>query len=382
MSREESPRSTAATGLLVLAAAMGIGRFAFTPLLPMMQAEGLLSVRAGGALASVHFLGYLMGALAAAKLPGAARMVLGGSLLAIAVSTAGMGLTHNMAAWLVFRFAAGVCSAFALVAVSMHLVRRVADMGRTDVQGWVFSGVGAGTALVGVAVLGMMVSHTPSSYGWVLFGAASFGVAVLAFVRERPVEEHPARASTRPAVRTPLSWPAVFAYGCMGAGYIVPATFLPVMARDLIPDPLVFGWGWPVFGAAAFLSTILAARLYSVFTNLRIWEASQLIMALGLVLPALYPHIVVVVLGALCVGGTFMIITMSGIKHAHSIAPEDAQRHIAALTAAFATGQVAAPVLAGWAYDLSGSFSVPLILTGIALAATVPGLKREYCKVA
>lgn len=160
----------------------------------------------------------------------------------------------------------------------------------------------------------------------------------------------------------------------MGAGYIVPATFLPVMARDLIADPLVFGWGWPIFGAAAFLSTIVAARLYATFANLQIWTGCQLAMAAGLIAPALYPHIATIMLAALCIGGTFMIITMSGIKHAHSYAPDEAQRHIAALTAAFATGQVAGPVLAGWAYDLTGSFTLPLILTGVLLAVTVPGL--------
>ena len=47
----------------------------------------------------------------------------------------------------------------------------------------------------------------------------------------------------------------------MGFGYILPATFLPVLARSVVDDPRVFGLAWPVFGATAALSTLLAARL-------------------------------------------------------------------------------------------------------------------------
>ena len=47
-------------------------------------------------------------------------------------------------------------------------------------------------------------------------------------------------------------------YGILGFGYILPATFLPVLARAVVEDPRVFGLAWPVFGAAAALSTLLA----------------------------------------------------------------------------------------------------------------------------
>lgn len=54
-------------GFRSLALAMGVGRFAFTPILPMMRADGLLSITDGGYLASVHFLGYWLGAVSAAR---------------------------------------------------------------------------------------------------------------------------------------------------------------------------------------------------------------------------------------------------------------------------------------------------------------------------
>ena len=64
-----SPSRIAFTGLAALAVAMGIGRFAFTPVLPMMQGEGRLTLAQGGWLASANYVGYLAGALLAMFVP-------------------------------------------------------------------------------------------------------------------------------------------------------------------------------------------------------------------------------------------------------------------------------------------------------------------------
>lgn len=50
-------------GMISLAVAMGIGRFAFTPLLPMMLSDGVIDLPAASWLASANYLGYLVGAL-------------------------------------------------------------------------------------------------------------------------------------------------------------------------------------------------------------------------------------------------------------------------------------------------------------------------------
>ena len=77
----------------------------------------------------------------------------------------------------------------------------------------------------------------------------------------------------------------VFSYGAFSSGYIIPATFLPAMAREVIQDPAVFGWSWPAFGAAAALSTLAAAWLAPSIANRSLWIASQLVMTCGVALP-------------------------------------------------------------------------------------------------
>ncbi len=360
------------TGMVSLALAMGIGRFAFTPLFPMMTEDGLVSITGGGYLASVHFLGYLLGAVFVAKIPCPPKMMLRLSLLAIGVGTVGMGVTNDFTVWLILRWLTGVCSAWTLVLVSNYYVRHLAENGRAEYQGWVFSGVGAGISITGLVCLVFMVQQIGSSLSWQIVGAISLITICAVWLSIGPEIPAIRPPTQRPgSQRSPLNWRIVIAYGVLGIGYVIPATYLPVMARDVVQSPLIFGWSWPVFGAAAFVSTILAAKFHKRYSNRQIWAVSHIVMAAGLLLPVIHPHILTIIAAGLCVGGTFMIVTMTGMKEAHRIAPpQDVMRHIAVMTTSFAIGQMIGPVFASSVYNLTQSFAVSLVITSAALIIT------------
>lgn len=359
-------------GLVTLALAMGVGRFAFTPLLPMMREDGLVDIEAGGILASVHFLGYWLGAVSVTHIPCAPKTLLRISLIVIGLGTVAMGMTDMFSAWLVLRWLMGVCSAWTLVLIGNYYLRHLADNGHATAQGRVFSGVGAGITLSGLACLWFMVNGIGSARSWQIMGGASLALTALVCIgmgaeipRERVI------ALARNARRSPLDWRIVSAYGAMGLGYIIPATYLPVMAREIISAPLIFGWTWPIFGAAAFLSTLIAVRFRQRYSNRQIWAACQVVMAVGLLLPVVYSHILTIIVAGLCVGSTFMVITMTGMQEAHRIAPkEEVMRHIAVMTAVFATGQMLGPVFASSLYGLTESFSLTLVITSALLLVT------------
>lgn len=368
-----SPWRTALVGFTILVLAMGIGRFLYTPILPIMQSEGLLTVSTGGILASVHFIGYAMGSLLAARLTWSPKLVLFASLLAISLSTAAMGLSDRDWVWYGLRWIAGVCSAIVLVIVSTHFLTRLAAMARTDLQGLVFAGVGCGIALAGLGILAAMVAGIPSGTGWQIFGYASLFVTIVlfTFLLGNTFFTH-TRRDTEQTSSPPLNWLIILPYGAMGAGYIIPATYLPVMAREIVSSPLVFGWSWPVFGMAAAISTIVSARLHASVSNRKIWVTSQLIMALGLLVPAVWMDMTAIVIGGVCVGGTFMVITMAGLKEAHRLAGSvGVQKQVAAMTAAFAIGQIVGPALAGWVYNATLSFFYPLLIGSLMLSLTL-----------
>src|SRR5215472_17499362 len=101
----------AVAGLIALAVAIGIGRFAFTPLLPMMQQDAGLSMAAGGWLASANYFGYLLGALSATALRIRSVTAIRVGLTTIVVVTLGMGVAHTFNAWVALRTLAGIGSA-------------------------------------------------------------------------------------------------------------------------------------------------------------------------------------------------------------------------------------------------------------------------------
>jgi MFS family permease len=353
MTTQPAPRAAFVAvfaGLAALASAMGIGRFAFTPMLPLMQAGGALTLAEGAWLAFANYLGYLAGALLCSwRAPAPTRAVRFG-LLAVALLTLGMGLAHGMAAWLLLRFGAGIASAFVLVGVAAAVLGTLAEQGRPAWAGWVFAGVGLGICAAGLLGLGAGLAGLAPEAAWLLLGGLSAVAAGGAWRALRPAPAVTAAAcAAAPAPRAlgREGGRLVVVYGGFGFGYIVPATFLPAAARELVADPAVFGWVWPVFGVAAAASTVLVAFVFRGTPPRRVWAVAQAVMALGVLATALRAELATLLLCAVCVGGTFVVATMAGLQEARRLAGPAAARWIAAMTAAFAAGQLLGPFAVG-----------------------------------
>lgn len=367
----------AGAGLVALAVAMGIGRFAFTPILPMMQSDAGLGIAAAGWLAAANYLGYLVGAVTAARLPRAAAIR--GGLLVIAVATFAMGISHDFAVWLILRFVAGAASAWVLIHVAAWAMDRLADLARPQAGGLVFAGVGVGIAASGLLCMVLMHLHTSSAHTWEWFGALSLVMAALIW------RAFGGTCRAQPAMARRLYWSAdrirlALCYGAFGFGYIIPATFLPAMAHRYVSNPLIFGWAWPVFGTAAALSTWASSRWLQGVDNRRLWAGAYVLMAIGVVLPVAWSALTTILIAALLVGGTFMVVTMLGLREARRVGGAQATALIAALTAAFALTQAVGPVfvslLSGFAYGLQ----LALILAALVLAASAVVLWRSAAK--
>ena len=370
--------TVALAGLAALAAAMGIGRFAFTPILPMMQGDLGLSVAQGGWLASANYAGYLVGALTALWLRAKPATVIRGSLALIAAVTIGMGFTSGFALWLVLRAIAGIASAWALVFVSAWCLDRLAALKRPRFGSVVFAGVGAGMALAGGLCLVLMRLGAASSQAWIALGVA----AVLLTAVTWPVFSQPSLVTAEVAQRSAASrfhWTGdgvliVACYGVFGFGYIIPATFVPAMAKQIVGDPAVFGWSWPLFGLAAMASTLAASRLAGALGNRGVWVASSLLMAIGVVAPAVSPGMTAIMVTAVCVGSTFVVVTMVGMQEARRVGGEHARTLMAAMTASFAAGQVAGPLVVGGVAAAGGGVDSVLVASAALLVASAAAI--------
>ena len=362
----------ALAGLAALAVAMGIGRFAFTPILPMMLEDAGLSVAGGGWLAAANYLGYLAGALWAGATRATAATAIRAGLAVIGVTTLGMAFDAGFAVWMALRLLAGVASAWVMIHTSAWCLETLAALGRPNLAGVVFAGVGIGIIAAGSLCVLLMALNANSSGAWLVLGSVAIVVTGLLWPLFRISGDAP--GGTRASGR--WTWEQarlVAAYGAYGLGYIIPATFLPVMAREVVSDPALFGWAWPAFGAAALLSALGVALLGGRFSHRAVWIVSHLVMALGVAAPVFWPGIGGIVLAALGVGGTFVVITMVGFQEARSVATArtggNAARLMAAMTAAFATGQIVGPLSVSLIVGSGGGFSAALLSAGAVLVA-------------
>jgi MFS family permease len=381
--RAPSPPAIAFAGLIALAVAMGIGRFAFTPILPMMQQDAALSLAAGSWLASANYLGFMLGAVSAIRLRVPHTIVIRWGLFMIGVLTLGMGFTSQFAIWMVLRALAGVANAWTQVFAFAWCLDKLSAVQRPVLNGVLCAGVGTGIVVVGGFCLVLMHMNASSAQAWTGIGV----IALIATAAVWPIFSGPEDATPgkrqRPAPRG-RQWDAdslllVLCFGASGLGYIVPATFLPVMAQQQVPNPLVFGWSWPVFGAAAAVTPLLAAGWTLRVGNRRVWTLSHIMMAVGVALPVFYPTIGSIMIAALLIGGTFMINALASMQEAQSVAGLDgATGLMAAMIAAFATGQIVGPLLLSYLIGPDADFSQALLIAAAALIASAYALSRSH----
>jgi len=362
--------SAALGGLFAMATAIGIGRFVYTPILPpMIEALGLSKSQAG-LIASANFLGYLIGALLAAIpiLPGSRRAWLLGSLAASALTTAAMGLSEALPAFLVLRFIGGAASAFVLIFAATMVLERLAEVRRGGLSALHFAGVGSGIVVSAALVAAMLGMGQSWQALWLASGALSVAgtLAVAVLVPSRAPAPLPAGSQARAALDPSLRR-LVIAYGLFGFGYIITATFLVAIVRGAPEiralEPVI----WIVFGAAAAPSVALWSRVAASLGIPRAFALAAIIEAAGVLASVAWPTTSGVVLAAVLVGGTFMGLTALGLIRARALATGDPRRALALMTGAFGLGQIVGPAFAGIVSDRLGGFTLPSLVAAAAL---------------
>jgi predicted MFS family arabinose efflux permease len=383
-----APVAVALAGTLLLAAAMGIGRFAYTPLLPPLRSALDWSLAQAGDVASANFLGYLLGALLAstcAQRPSRGIWLLAG-MAGSALTTALGAVTDGFAAWLLLRLLAGVASAFCLVLGTATVVEYLVQRQRPGLVALHFAGVGSGIVLsVGlietVRLTGGTVHGQWAALGIacvLLLGVSGWLLGRLPGLGNAAHDAAAATAPTNPAQRRALLR-LVAAYGLFGFGYVVTATFIVAMARQLDHAATVEPLSWAVVGLLAAPSVWVWQQLARRIGVIHALRFAYAIEAGGVLLAGYGSGTAALLLGGALLGATFMGITALGLAAAREIAGRHPGRVIGWMTAAFGLGQLIGPAVAGRLAELSGGFALPsllaaaLLLVGLLLLKSAPG---------
>lgn len=361
-------------GLAALVAAIGIGRFLYTPLLPFMEAGAIhLSSTAAGAIASTNYLGYLVGALTAGVIPlhsGRDRVRWVGVALWLGVAaTVAMGVASSLPAWFVLRGVAGLASGWAFVWVAALLMDWMGQAGHANGHGWMFAGVGVGIALTGL-VTPALVAVGGWRAGW--WGMGLLAVPIVWWATQglplvdRMPAAAPATGSGRPA---PFAlWGLVVAYALEGLGYVVMATFITAFFTQAASTAVADG-SWVLVGVAAVPSVAWWSHVARRWGVRRAVYALYLVEAAGVLLPVFVGGFEAAGVASVLFGGTFLGVMGLVLILGREASPQNATRTVAQLTVAFGLGQMVGPAAAGWLTDLTHAFQPALLLSALVLLA-------------
>lgn len=377
MSRLHTSRSAILTGFagaMAMAAAMGFGRFFFTPVLPGMMSGIPLSAADAGLIAAGNFAGYLCGALLASQgwATGYERKLALAGLLATALLLAAMAATTALPVFIIIRFLAGLASAFAMLFTSSIVLAH--GHGKPSVGAIHFGGVGAGIAASSLLALLLNTVFGDAAHGWQanwLAAAIIVGLLLLLVSKLLPRPLEADRAVAEPAIR--WTRPLVLltaSYGLFGFGYVVTATFLVAIARMANAGPLVEAGSWFLAGSAAAVSLFLWQPFANRFGLMRSYLACLVLEAAGVLGSVWLPPVVGTLSGGLLLGLTFMTVTSHGLQIARALAPESPRKAMALMTAAFGVGQIFGPLIAGLATQWSGSFTLASVIAALVLLAS------------
>ncbi len=373
MSDQRERLKVLSAGVLSLVLMLGIARFAYTPLLPIMQQQAGLGISEGGWLAAINYMGYLCGAISASLISDLNlkdRLYRMGLIMAV-VTTAGMGLTENLWIWAVMRFLAGLSSAAGLLLGSGLILNWLIRHDYRSELGLHFSGVGLGIGFCAIAVE-LMSGYFDWDQQWLLLTLMGGLILIPAWAWLPRPESCSITRSGAAMVDTPPSrtFLRLFmaAYFCAGVGYVVSATFI-VSIIDQLPGLEGKGaWSFMILGLAAAPACMLWDRVARRFGDINALILAFLLQILGIMLPVVHSSMVMAFAGAALFGGAFIGIVSLVLTMAGRYYPTRPAKMMGKMTVSYGVAQILAPAITGVLAEQSGSYHVGLYLAATAMA--------------
>lgn len=358
-------------GICALSLAMGVSRFGFTPIIPLMQRDAGITEWDVAVMASANYLGYLIGAYISRKqwIRNHLWTWLGAGLVTSIVLLICMSLTQNHILWTFVRLGSGFFSAILFVIASGVTL----GQGRSDWAGYLYSGVG-----IGIAFTGLFVPLFDSTGGWkatwlgLALGGTVFGILAWYMLTKVPYSKtgEPEPVGRRSELVRDYKWYVLLiSYGLEGIGYIITATFIVQMIKSMPELSPIANQSWVLIGLAAAPSTYLWARMAHMTGIKASLMLAYGMQALGILLPVIIPNQVSTLVGGALFGGTFMGITSLSITLAYQLKPEAQIRAIGELTTIYALGQIIGPVIAAYLQKHFGMMTPSLFAVVVLLVA-------------
>lgn len=349
-------------GALTLLVVHTLGRFIYTPLLPRLIEDGMLTISQGADVATWNYVGYLLGAMLAIRWSKVSQIqrILPKALVLNVLCTLAQTQTESVAVLSFLRLVNGITNGVVFVQAPALILEWLVVQGRANLSGLMYLGVGAGLLVSSLLV---------SMFADVLWGPARWWPAFVAAVpitwwclkqlkglQFEPLTATASQQHGKATLFDRYSVPLFMSYAGAGLGYILPMTFLPTLVAQLwyLPQALTDG-SWLLVALATLPSPWLWNKAGVRWGDTRALRWNYTLQLLGVAALILMPNTVGILLGSILVGSTFLGTVLLTQRLARTFHPHQGPKLSAALVALYGGTQLAGPWLARVWIDAGGS---------------------------
>lgn len=372
------------SGFFNMALVIGISRFAYTAILPIMQDDFHFNHIVAGSIASANYFGYFSGAVMFFFVNIEKRQFwFRVNLVATLLSTVMMAFSQNHYHWMFIRYISGFTSAVAFVLGSAIVLESLVKLKSIHYKGIVYSGVGFGIMITSLTII-FFDGYYDSNALWLMLSIVSlvFFVICWMWIVEKS-EEYPVKKKniTKKDISEAFnSHPAlkflVIVYFLEGLGYIISGTFLVSMAKTVLASSLSANIVWFIVGLSVIVFSFLWYKLIKVFGYFKGITLAYLVQSIGMILPVIHPGEISFYISAVSFGGTFMAIVHLTLTISQKLSPGKSHFVIAGVTAAFGLGQIIGPSLAGF---IAEQYSLLMTLVLAFAIIFIAFISLVYC---
>lgn len=372
-SNKRFPYRAVSGGVVAMFLAFGVGRFAYTPLLPLMQEQAGLALDMAGYLASMMYLGYLTGSIAVTKTISSlgSFTILRFGLAMLVIGTWSMSAGDAFLYWAVVMFCIGVSSAAIFLSALSLVLRVFLEYGAGWLTAFLYTGIGAAIVLIGLSV-----PEIGLAFGWQ--GAWNF-VALTAVVGgslclllltpcSRSQKKIPSDESawTVPGAKRSAFY-LITAYFLHGFAYTIGGTFMVAMLADFSGLQGDAHLGWVLVGAMVIPSCIIWPLFASRAGEVKTTAFLLALLAMSNVIVILWPPPFGILVAAGVFGSSFLVIPGLVLGRLGKLAGNKKDEVTGLATIIFGVAMVLGPSFGGLIAKLTGSFDWSLTMASVAL---------------
>ena len=387
--KQLQPWQVIVSGICGLVLTIGLARFAYTPLLPSLQAQTGLNDANAGVLAAINYAGYMSGAIAVAWIDSVRlrhRLYSLGLWMAI-LTTASMAVSPSFEIWALSRFVGGLCGAAGMLLGSGLVLGWLMRNGQRPELGLHFVGIGLGIVVSAIGAWGLSLIWPDWDAQWFAFACIGLFFLWPAWVWRPPVPDELSTNSntsnTPHIIPTRWLWTMLVSYFAAGWGFVISATFTVAIVER---EPLLAGQGhlaWAMVGLAAMPAVFIWDRIARLVGDKQALLIAFGLQTLSVLMPAASGSMFAAMVGAIGYGATFIGIVSLTLAMVGRLSPNNPGKAMARFTLGYGAAQMIAPVVAGYMAQSSGSFHGALWVTaavmslGMALLATLPKIEAQ-----